>query len=154
MQHIGTLLQRSVDAGLIPGKNAFLRMIVLTCICRSCSPLDLEFITPSPAGKPIWFVLVSPDFEAPTAEMRAALPLEVCGSSGLRVSTPSQSLTAMPSSHNAMIKVHLAMYALCIALIQNHSLSPVLLHNTSGHSWHPYPKWLLACLVLCPYQRS
>ena len=45
--------------------------------CRSCKPLDLELIRPSPSDRPIWFVLVSPEFEAPTKDMRAVLPLEV-----------------------------------------------------------------------------
>lgn len=39
--------------------------------------MDLEFIQPDAKGGPVWFVLVSPEFEAPTAEMRAVLPLEV-----------------------------------------------------------------------------
>lgn len=38
---------------------------------RSTKPLDLERLE---SGGPIWFVLVNPKFEAPTAEMRAVLP--------------------------------------------------------------------------------
>ncbi len=42
--------------------------------CRSTKPLDLQRLE---AGGPLWFVLVNPRFEAPTAEMRAVLPREV-----------------------------------------------------------------------------
>ena len=45
------------------------------CRTRSAKPLDvqrLEF-----AGGDLWFALVNPLFEAPTAEMRAALPKQV-----------------------------------------------------------------------------
>ena len=41
---------------------------------RSTTPLDLQRLE---AGGPLWFVLVNPRFEAPTAEMRAVLPAEV-----------------------------------------------------------------------------
>lgn len=63
-------------------------------LIRSCAPLDLEFITPFPLGKPIWFVLVSPDFEAPTAEMRAALPLDVPLESAIHNGSMGASLIA------------------------------------------------------------
>ena len=41
---------------------------------RSCDPLDIQRL--SFPGE-LWFVLVNPVFEAPTAEMRAVLPREV-----------------------------------------------------------------------------
>ncbi|KAI3426437.1 hypothetical protein D9Q98_008805 [Chlorella vulgaris] len=44
------------------------------CLIRSCEPLDLQRL--AFAGE-LWFVLVNPRFEAPTAEMRAVLPKEV-----------------------------------------------------------------------------
>ena len=44
------------------------------CLSRSTKPLDLERLE---SGGPLWFVLVNPKFEAPTAEMRAVLPKEV-----------------------------------------------------------------------------
>ena len=42
---------------------------------RSAKPLDLQRL--QYAGADLWFALVNPLFEAPTAEMRAALPREV-----------------------------------------------------------------------------
>ena len=42
--------------------------------CRSAAPLDL---VPLPFSGELWFVLVNPMFEAPTREMRAALPATV-----------------------------------------------------------------------------
>ncbi len=42
---------------------------------RSAKPLDLQRL--QYAGSDLWFALVNPLFEAPTAEMRAALPREV-----------------------------------------------------------------------------
>ena len=41
---------------------------------RSCDPLDLQRL---PFAGDLWFVLVNPRFEAPTAEMRAVLRKEV-----------------------------------------------------------------------------
>lgn len=41
---------------------------------RSCDPLDLQQL---PFAGDLWFVLVNPRFEAPTAEMRAVLPKEI-----------------------------------------------------------------------------
>lgn len=41
---------------------------------RSCDPLDLQRL---PFAGDLWFVLVNPRFEAPTAEMRAVLPKEI-----------------------------------------------------------------------------
>lgn len=47
--------------------------------CRSCSPgKPLELLQLPFSGKDLFFVLVNPVFEAPTAEMRAVLPKEVC----------------------------------------------------------------------------
>jgi homoserine kinase len=43
-------------------------------LVRSCDPLDLQRL---PFDGDLWFVLVNPLFEAPTAEMRAVLPKEV-----------------------------------------------------------------------------
>ena len=42
--------------------------------CRSCDPLDLQRLA---FDGDLWFVLVNPCFEAPTAEMRAVLPKEI-----------------------------------------------------------------------------
>ena len=44
------------------------------CTCRSADPLDLVKL---PFQGDCKFVLVTPKFEAPTREMRAALPAEV-----------------------------------------------------------------------------
>lgn len=43
-------------------------------LIRSCDPLDLQQL---PFAGDLWFVLVNPRFEAPTAEMRAVLPKEI-----------------------------------------------------------------------------
>ena len=43
-------------------------------LIRSCAPLDLQRLT---FEGDLWFVLVNPKFEAPTAEMRAVLPKAV-----------------------------------------------------------------------------
>lgn len=43
-------------------------------LVRSCKPLDLQRL---PFASNLWFVLVNPRFEAPTAEMRAVLPKQV-----------------------------------------------------------------------------
>lgn len=43
-------------------------------LIRSCDPLDIQRL---PFNGDLWFVLVNPKFEAPTAEMRAVLPKEV-----------------------------------------------------------------------------
>ena len=43
-------------------------------LVRSCDPLDLQRL---PFNGELWFVLVNPKFEAPTAEMRAVLPKQV-----------------------------------------------------------------------------
>ena len=48
--------------------------------CRSCNPLDIQQLT-FPGD--LWFVLVNPVFEAPTAEMRAVLPKQVAMSSAI-----------------------------------------------------------------------
>ena len=43
----------------------------LLLLCRSCEPLDVQQL---PFPGELHFVLVNPKFEAPTAQMRAALP--------------------------------------------------------------------------------
>lgn len=43
-------------------------------LVRSCDPLDLQRLA---FDGDLWFVLVNPRFEAPTAEMRAVLPKEI-----------------------------------------------------------------------------
>lgn len=43
-------------------------------LIRSCDPLDIQRL---PFDGDLWFVLVNPRFEAPTAEMRAVLPKEI-----------------------------------------------------------------------------
>ncbi|CAN1143203.1 Homoserine kinase [Linum perenne] len=45
-------------------------------LIRSYDPLDLVRL-PFPEDRDLFFVLVSPDFEAPTKKMRAALPAEI-----------------------------------------------------------------------------
>ncbi|KAF2298350.1 hypothetical protein GH714_022841 [Hevea brasiliensis] len=45
-------------------------------LIRSYDPLELMSLK-FPEGKELFFVLVSPDFEAPTKKMRAALPAEI-----------------------------------------------------------------------------
>ena len=45
-----------------------------TCMHRSCNPLDIQRLA-FPGD--LYFVLVNPVFEAPTAEMRAVLPKQV-----------------------------------------------------------------------------
>lgn len=48
------------------------------CMCRSAEPLDIQLLKPDEGYcKDLLFVLVTPTFEAPTREMRAALPAEV-----------------------------------------------------------------------------
>lgn len=47
---------------------------------RSCEPLDIQRLA-FPGD--LYFVLVNPVFEAPTAEMRAALPKEVAMASAI-----------------------------------------------------------------------
>jgi homoserine kinase len=48
---------------------------------RSCDPLDIQRLA-FPGD--LWFVLVNPVFEAPTAEMRAVLPRQVPMASAIR----------------------------------------------------------------------
>lgn len=48
--------------------------------CRSCKPLDLQRLA---FPGELWFVLVNPCFEAPTAEMRAVLPGQVAMSAAV-----------------------------------------------------------------------
>ena len=43
-------------------------------LVRSCDPLDLQRL---PFNGDLWFVIVNPLFEAPTAKMRAVLPKEI-----------------------------------------------------------------------------
>jgi homoserine kinase len=45
-------------------------------LIRNYEPLELMRLN-FPAKKNLFFVLVSPDFEAPTNKMRAALPVEI-----------------------------------------------------------------------------
>ena len=45
-------------------------------LIRNYEPLDLKKLT-FPGDKELYFVLVTPEFEAPTKKMRAALPLEI-----------------------------------------------------------------------------
>ena len=53
----------------------------MTCsVRRSCDPLDIQQLT---FPGELWFVLVNPVFEAPTAEMRAVLPKQVAMSSAV-----------------------------------------------------------------------
>jgi hypothetical protein len=47
---------------------------------RSCKPLDLQRLA---FPGELWFVLVNPCFEAPTAEMRAVLPGQVAMSAAV-----------------------------------------------------------------------
>ena len=44
------------------------------CDPRSTKPLDLQVLS---CPTDIWFVIVTPVFEAPTKKMRAALPKEI-----------------------------------------------------------------------------
>ena len=62
--------------------------------CRSTKPLDLQRLQ---AGGPLWFVLVNPRFEAPTAEMRAVLPTEVPMSSQIHNAAMGGSLVRWTS---------------------------------------------------------
>ena len=57
-----------------------LHKVTCTATCRSCNPLDIQQLT-FPGD--LWFVLVNPVFEAPTAEMRAVLPKQVPMSSAV-----------------------------------------------------------------------
>lgn len=54
---------------------------MLQVLCRSCNPLDIQRLA-FPGD--LYFILVNPVFEAPTAEMRAVLPKEVAMSSAIR----------------------------------------------------------------------
>ena len=63
------------------------------CRGRSCRPLDMQRLE---FPGELWFVLVNPCFQAPTAKMRAVLPAEVpmasavhnCAMSGTLVRPP------------------------------------------------------------------
>lgn len=55
-------------------------LLMTCCVRRSCNPLDIQQLT-FPGD--LWFVLVNPVFEAPTAEMRAVLPKQVAMSSAV-----------------------------------------------------------------------
>ncbi len=55
--------------------------LLTTCLVRrSCNPLDIQQLT-FPGD--LWFVMVNPVYEAPTAEMRAVLPKQVAMSSAV-----------------------------------------------------------------------
>ncbi|KAK9828815.1 hypothetical protein WJX72_002252 [[Myrmecia] bisecta] len=60
-------------------------------LIRSCSPLDIQRL-PFPGD--LWFVLVNPKFEAPTAQMRAVLPKEVPMSASIHNCAMGGSLVA------------------------------------------------------------
>ncbi len=61
----------------------YVRLHVCVCVyvrrCVPGEPIDLMPLSfaPSQPNKELFFVLVNPVFEAPTAEMRAVLPKEV-----------------------------------------------------------------------------
>ena len=57
--------------------------------CRSCNPLDIQQLS-FPGD--LWFVLVNPVFEAPTAEMRSVLPKQVPMASAVHNSAMGGSL--------------------------------------------------------------
>ena len=70
--------------------------------CRSCRPLDMQRLA---FPGELWFVLVNPVFQAPTAEMRAMLPAEVpmasavhnCAMSGTLVRPPGPPTLGTPT---------------------------------------------------------
>jgi homoserine kinase len=61
-------------------------------LVRSCDPLDLQALTYG--SDDLFFVLVNPKFEAPTAEMRAVLPKEVPMASVVNNSSMGATLVA------------------------------------------------------------
>lgn len=60
-------------------------------LIRGCDPLDLQAL---PFNGDLWFVLVNPKFEAPTAEMRAVLPKQVPMKSAIHNCSMGGSLVA------------------------------------------------------------
>jgi len=73
-------------------------------MCRSCNPLDIQQLS-FPGD--LWFVLVNPVFEAPTAEMRAVLPKQIAMSSAIHNCAMGGSLVCTPSSHDCSNKAML-----------------------------------------------
>ncbi|CAL5221110.1 g3243 [Coccomyxa viridis] len=69
-------------------------------LIRSCNPLDIQQLT-FPGD--LWFVLVNPVFEAPTAEMRAVLPKQVAMSSAVHNCAMGGSLVAGILQGSAML---------------------------------------------------
>ena len=68
---------------------------------RSCNPLDIQRL-PFPGD--LWFVLVNPVFEAPTAEMRAVLPASVPMVSAIRNCAMGGSLVCTPLSCTSAVR--------------------------------------------------
>jgi len=68
-------------------------------LVRSAKPLDLQRL--EYAGGDLWFALVNPLFEAPTAEMRAALPKEVPMASQIHNAAMGGTLVAAICQGNA-----------------------------------------------------
>ena len=62
---------------------------------RSCNPLDIQRLS-FPGD--LYFVLVNPVFEAPTAEMRAVLPRQVAMTSAIHNCAMGGSLVRTSSS--------------------------------------------------------
>lgn len=62
-------------------------------LIRSYEPLELLRLN-FPEGKELVFVLVSPDFEAPTKKMRAALPADVSMKDHVKNSSQAAALVA------------------------------------------------------------
>ena len=73
------------------------RSVLLPCCGRSCRPLDMQRLA---FPGELWFVLVNPVFQAPTAEMRAVLPAEVPMASAVHNCAMSGTLVRPPGPPN------------------------------------------------------
>ena len=88
-----TVLESLQPSAPAPSENS-MRCKCVQVPCRSCNPLDIQQLA-FPGD--LWFVLVNPVFEAPTAEMRAVLPKQVAMSSAIHNCAMGGSLVCPPS---------------------------------------------------------
>lgn len=80
-------------------------LLLQHCHCRSADPLDIQLLKPDEGYcKDLLFVLVTPTFEAPTREMRAALPAEVPFKSLIANSVAGASLVRLLPRHLAYLQ--------------------------------------------------
>ena len=77
-------------------KSLLCKVSLLLLPCRGLQPLDLQQLLFAKGD--LYFVLVNPKFEAPTAEMRAVLPKMVPMTSAIHNSSMGGSLVS-PKAH-------------------------------------------------------